>query len=195
MKRKRDSNEESNNNENPTTPDINENVNNTPRKKRGRKPIFKEPKIIDPSIYENTKIQDAKKTNKEERNRRRLEPDVQYDLQMDQNNLNKKKDTTLHDILRAIVMLKDNKEYNLFDALNNTNAGITFAQLFAVSPSLRKLCSKGLKLNNEDIRNIKMIRNFDINSNENSIVNDTIEEIKYVINNNFINLLESPNLS
>lgn len=40
-----------------------------------------------------------------------------------------------------------------------------------------------------------MIRNFDINSNENSIVNDTIEKIKNVINNNFINLLESSNPS
>jgi len=79
---------------------------------------------------------------------------------MDENDFNKKKDTTLHDILRAIVMLKDNKEYNLFDALNNTNAGITFAQLFAVRPSLRKLCSKGLKLNNEDIRNIKNDQEF-----------------------------------
>ena len=44
MKRKLDSNEESNNNEIPTTPVINENINDTPRKKRGRKPIFKEPK-------------------------------------------------------------------------------------------------------------------------------------------------------
>ena len=47
------------------------------------------------------------------------------------------------------------KEYDLFEALNNSNAGITFAQLFAISPLLRRLCIKGLKLNTRDIRKIQ----------------------------------------
>jgi hypothetical protein len=67
-------------------------------------------------------------------------------------------------------MLKNNKEYNLYEALNNTNANISFAQLFAVSPSLRKLCSKGLKLNNEDLRHMNMIQNFDIEDSDMSRV-------------------------
>jgi len=131
--------------------------------------------------------------NKRDKNKR-LDLDIQYNIKIkeEEDKIKKKKDTTLHDILKAIVMLKNTKEYNLFDVLNNTNTGITYAQLFAISHSLRKLCFNKLKLNNEDIRHIKTIRNFDIKSNEYSTVNDTIEEIEYAIKNNIIKLLNSP---
>jgi len=96
---------------------------------------------------------------------------------LENNNISKNlnKDTSIYDVFKAISMLKNNKEYNLFHALNNSNAGITFAQLFNVSPSLRKLYSKGLKLNNDDVRYIKMIRNFHVEDKE--LIRETINEL------------------
>jgi len=42
-------------------------------------------------------------------------------------------------------MLKDHKECNLFDALNDdANASKSFTQLLSVSPTLRRLYIKGL---------------------------------------------------
>jgi len=162
-----------------------------PKKKRGRKPIFKNPKIIDPSIYNNKTISDAKKINKKVRDERRLSEDVQYDNIINTDTTNEDPPNTLHDIFKAIVMLKNNKEYNLYDALNNTNAGITFAQLFAVSPSLRKLCSKGLKLNKDDLRHLSVIKNFEINDEDLDIISDTKEELDYAIKNNTINIIDT----
>ena len=176
---------------NTTLPQKQQNSEPTVRKKRGRKPIFKNPSIIDPSIYNNKSIQGAKRENKQNRNERRVGEDVQYDLELENTNTSKKanKDTTIYDVFKAISMLKDNKEYNLFDALNNTNAGITFAQLFNVSPSLRKLCSKGLKLNKDDVRYIKMIQNFPVNDEE--LVQETLDELDYVVENNIVNVSNS----
>ena len=176
---------------NTTLPQKQQNSEPTVRKKRGRKPIFKNPSIIDPSIYNNKSIQGAKRENKQNRNERRVGEDVQYDLELENTNTSKKanKDTTIYDVFKAISMLKDNKEYNLFDALNNTNAGITFAQLFNVSPSLRKLCSKGLKLNKDDVRYIKMIQNFPVNDEE--LVQETLDELDYVVENNVVNVSNS----
>ncbi|OUM70669.1 hypothetical protein PIROE2DRAFT_56708 [Piromyces sp. E2] len=146
IKRKRDTESEENdsipNKRTTTESDITnqENSNNSEpiNKKKGRKPIFKNPKILDPSIYNNKTIQDAKKANKKDRDKRRLEDDVNYDEEMNEDNVKKKTYDTLHDVFKAIVMLKDSKEYNLYEVLSNTNAGIIFIQLLAVSPVLRK---------------------------------------------------------
>ncbi|OUM57665.1 hypothetical protein PIROE2DRAFT_64870 [Piromyces sp. E2] len=166
----------------PNEMEIETNNNEKKGKKRGRKPIFKNPTIIDPSIIENNTINSAKKINKEIRNKKRLGPDVQYDLEEGQIVKNKK---NLNDILKAIYMLKDHKEYNLFEDLNNTKANISYVQLLALSPSLRKQCLKGLKINPDDIREIKTIRNCDlddISEDElNLIINTIINELK---NNN-----------
>ncbi|OUM59572.1 hypothetical protein PIROE2DRAFT_14842 [Piromyces sp. E2] len=135
--------------------------NNNKGKKRGRKPILKNHTIIDPSIIENSTISSAKKINKEIRNKKRLSPDVQYDLEEEQIVKNKK---NLNDILNAIHMIKDHKEYNLFEDLNNTKANISYVQLLALSPSLRKLCMKGLKINPEDIN---LVNTKDNQENEN----------------------------
>ena len=143
---------------------------------------------MDPSILENKIIQHAKKVNKESKNQRRLGPDVQYDIELERENTKTQKETTIYDILKPIVMLKDNKEYNLYEALNNTNAGITFAQLFSVSPSLRKLCAKGLKLNPDDVRQIKTIRNFSIVEGD-PLISDTLEELKYSMKDDTLNPL------
>jgi len=75
-------------------------------------------------------------------------------------------------------MLKNFKEYNLFENFNNSNANISFAQLFALSPSLRKLCSKGLKTNSNDIREIKSIKNIGSEEDLNSILDNILNEIK-----------------
>ena len=189
-KRNNENNEENEINESSST-SISD-TNTISRKKRGRKQIFKYPKIIDPSIYNNKTIQDAKKQNKEDKNNRRLGEDIQYDEEINESEIKKKNPNTLHDIFKAIVMLKNNKEYNLYEALNNTNANISFAQLFAVSPSLRKLCSKGLKLNNEDLRYINMIQNFDIEDSDMSTVDETINELDYALKNNTLQFVKAP---
>jgi len=98
--------------------------------------------ILDTSIISGKNITSAKKKNKEIRNKRRLGPDEVNkssttledppDIEIDGN----KTKSNYYDFLRTILMLDNRKEYDLFDALNNTNAGITFAQLFAVSPLL-----------------------------------------------------------
>lgn len=44
-------------------------------------------------------------------------------------------------------MLDNRNEYDLAGVLNDANARITFTQLFTVSPLLRHLCIKRLKLN------------------------------------------------
>jgi len=110
---------------------------------------------------------------------------------LDNNNISKNlnKDTSIYDVFKAISMLKNNKEYNLFDALNNSNAGITFAQLFNVSPSIRKLYNKGLKLNINDVRYIKMIRNFPVEDKE--LIRGTINELNYVVENKVIDVTHS----
>jgi len=175
--------EQSNQEQNTKSP---ENSKNTKGKKRGRKPILKHPTIIDPTIIENNTISQAKRTNKEDKNKRRLGPDVQYDLEENSTpqEESKKGKANFYDFLRSTYMLKDKKEYNLFEALNNANANISFAQLFAVSPSLRRLCSKGLKLNSEDIRDIKTIKNFDIEDEDIFPLSSSIsKELNEVYNN------------
>jgi len=87
-----------------------------------------------------------------------------------------KKKSTLNETFKAISMLKNNKEYSLFEALNNTNAGISFAQLLSISPSLRKICMKGLKLNSDDIRQLKMMQNLPIKDEEETSSEDTTDE-------------------
>ena len=90
-------------------------------------------------------------------------------------------------------MLKNFKEYNLFEDLNNSNANISFAQLFALSPSLRKLCSKGLKTNSNDIREIKSIKNIGSEEDLNSILDNILNEIKEENLNDLSDDEESPN--
>ncbi len=106
---------------------------------------------------------------------------------MDEGLSKNKKVTTLFDAFKAILMLKDKKEYNLFEALNNTNAGISFAQLLTVSPSLRKLCMKGLKLNKDDIRQLKTLQNFNIDEND---IEEIFDEIEYPTASNDIKLIK-----
>lgn len=69
----------------------------------------------------------GKKEKKQNRYERRLGDDVQYDVEKENEDTSKdiKKETTINDIFKAITMLKDQKEYNLFDSLNSTRAGIT----------------------------------------------------------------------
>ena len=103
-----------------------------------------------------------------------MESDIQYDKNISTENKNSKTNdkTNFYDYLRATNMLKDTNEYDLFDSLNNTNARITFGQLFSVSPLLRRLCIKRLKLNPNYIRKINSIYNF----NECKIDNESLEK-------------------
>ena len=101
--------------------------------------------ILDTSVIAGKNISSAKKKNKEERNKRRIGLDstnkneeVEIDVPDTEINDNATK-KNYYDFLRTIIMLDDKKEYDLFENLNNSNAGITFAQLFAVSPLLRRL--------------------------------------------------------
>jgi len=133
-------------------------------KKRGRKPAIPKGDIIDPSIINNKSILDAKKTNKELKDKRRLGEDISYDKVQD-NNTNNIKQTVnkkrFLEFLKPILMMKDKKAYDLYEALVNTNAGITFAQLLAISPFLKKLCDKGLKLDRSVSNSINTIEEFD----------------------------------
>jgi len=181
--------------------DTNQNTPSIPKKKRGRKPILKYPTIIDPSIIENENITAAKKSIRKEKDKRRLQEDVQYDLE--EEIIPKKEKNKFSDLLRTTLMLKDRKEYNLFDALNDANANISFAQLFTVSPTLRRLCIKGLKLNPNDIREINKIENFHINEDiatlSNSISNEINNKFSHSNNNNelpnHINSINSSHIS
>jgi len=133
-------------------------------KKRGRKPEIPKGDIIDPSIINNKSILDAKKTNKELKGKRRLGEDISY-YKVQDNNTNNIKQTVnkkrFLEFLKPILMMKDKKAYDLYEALANTNVGITFAQLFAVSPFLKKLCDKGLKLDRSVSNSINTIEEFD----------------------------------
>jgi len=139
--------------------------------------------ILDTSIISGKNITSAKKKNKEIRNKRRLGPDEinkssttledPPDIEIDGN----KTKSNYYDFLRTILMLDNRKEYDLFDALNNTNAGITFAQLFAVSPLLRRLCIKGLKLNPNDIRKINSVHHVNINENDSDFLINIFKNI------------------
>eukprot|EP00833_Pecoramyces_ruminatium_P001586 jgi/Orpsp1_1/1175618/evm.model.c7180000054554.1 len=92
------------------------------KKKRGKKPTFKNPTIVDPSIYNNKTIHDAKKENKQNRNEKRIGKDVQYNIKKRKEDISKvtKKETTIYDVFKAIATLKDNKEYNLIVLILNT---------------------------------------------------------------------------
>jgi len=74
-------------------------------------------------------------------------------------------------------MLDNKKEYDLFEALNNSNAEITFAQLFAVSPLLRRLCIKGLKLNPKDIRKINSVHHTNLDENDSDFLINVFKNI------------------
>ena len=133
-------------------------------KKRGRKPVLPKGDIIDPSIINNKTIQDAKKYNKEMKDKRRLEEDISYDkvdVQVNEENTNVVNKKKFLEFLKPILMMKDKKAYDLYEALANANAGITFAQLFAVSPFLKKLCAKGLKLDRSPPNTINSLVEFD----------------------------------
>jgi len=139
--------------------------------------------ILDTSVIAEKNISSAKKKNKEERNKRRIGLDstnkneeVEIDVpDMEINNNATKK--YYYDFLRIILIHDNKKEYDLFEALNNSNAGITFAQLFAVSPLLRRLCIKGLKLNPKDIRKINAVHHTNLDENDSDFLLNILKNI------------------
>ena len=139
--------------------------------------------ILDTSVIAGKNISSAKKKNKEERNKRRIGLDstnkneeVEIDVPDTEINDNATK-KNYYNFLRTILMLDDKKEYDLFEALNNSNAGITFAQLFAVSPLLRRLCIKGLKLNPKDIRKINSVHHTNLDENDSDFLINVFKNI------------------
>jgi len=63
--------------------------------------------------------------------------------------------------------------------LTNTNAGISYAQLLSISPLLRKMCAKGLKLNPYDVRQLKVMLSLEENDTDtDNSDKDTEHEIK-----------------